>query len=137
MWHRCRFVSQGNFRMGTLSIIVCFYTHCSLIHWFIFLWSNYILTSCSFYTFSRLIEVKEIIVVCDPSYKDIFEGFRSLSSLLFSSHSLTFWTLADFLCIAYCCYLTLFYPVGSSTGGDIQTKVFCFLRNQREYSCGT
>ncbi|KAL4625152.1 hypothetical protein ACB092_05G003800 [Castanea dentata] len=30
----------------------------------------------SFYTFSRLIEVKEIIVVCDPSYKDIFEGSK-------------------------------------------------------------
>ncbi|KAH1056342.1 hypothetical protein J1N35_034407 [Gossypium stocksii] len=27
----------------------------------------------SFYTFSRMIEVKEIVVVCDPSYKDIFE----------------------------------------------------------------
>ncbi|KAJ3678111.1 hypothetical protein LUZ60_001914 [Juncus effusus] len=27
----------------------------------------------SFYTFSKMIEVKEIIVVCDPSYKDIFE----------------------------------------------------------------
>ncbi|XP_065627471.1 2-C-methyl-D-erythritol 4-phosphate cytidylyltransferase, chloroplastic [Quercus suber] len=30
----------------------------------------------SFYTFSQLIEVKEIIVVCDPSYKDIFEGTK-------------------------------------------------------------
>ncbi|XP_042983413.1 2-C-methyl-D-erythritol 4-phosphate cytidylyltransferase, chloroplastic-like [Carya illinoinensis] len=29
----------------------------------------------SLYTFSQLIQVKEIIVVCDPSYKDIFEGF--------------------------------------------------------------
>ncbi|GMY04928.1 2-C-methyl-D-erythritol 4-phosphate cytidylyltransferase, chloroplastic isoform X1 [Fagus crenata] len=28
----------------------------------------------SLYTFSQLIEVKEIIVVCDPSYQDIFEG---------------------------------------------------------------
>ncbi|BBG96257.1 NADH dehydrogenase ubiquinone [Prunus dulcis] len=27
----------------------------------------------SFYTFSQMTEVKEIIVVCDPSYKDIFE----------------------------------------------------------------
>ncbi|KAG8491032.1 hypothetical protein CXB51_014172 [Gossypium anomalum] len=27
----------------------------------------------SLYTFSRMIEVKEIVVVCDPSYKDIFE----------------------------------------------------------------
>ncbi|MED6131177.1 hypothetical protein PIB30_007472 [Stylosanthes scabra] len=27
----------------------------------------------SFYTFSHMVEVKEIIVVCDPSYKDIFE----------------------------------------------------------------
>ncbi|KAL5789127.1 hypothetical protein ACOSQ2_004015 [Xanthoceras sorbifolium] len=27
----------------------------------------------SFYTFSRMTEVKEIVVVCDPSYKDIFE----------------------------------------------------------------
>jgi hypothetical protein len=28
-------------------------------------------------------EVKEIIVVCDPSYKDIFEGSRSLSLSVF------------------------------------------------------
>ncbi|RYR31465.1 hypothetical protein Ahy_B01g056256 isoform H [Arachis hypogaea] len=33
----------------------------------------------SFYTFSRMVEVKEIIVVCDPSYKDIFEGRRELT----------------------------------------------------------
>ncbi|KAL0549757.1 hypothetical protein IC582_014245 [Cucumis melo] len=30
----------------------------------------------SLYTFSRLIEVKEIIVVCDPSYQDIFEDTK-------------------------------------------------------------
>ncbi|KAL1334417.1 hypothetical protein AAHE18_11G175600 [Arachis hypogaea] len=30
----------------------------------------------SFYTFSRMVEVKEIIVVCDPSYKDIFEDAK-------------------------------------------------------------
>ncbi|PNY17466.1 2-c-methyl-d-erythritol 4-phosphate cytidylyltransferase chloroplastic-like [Trifolium pratense] len=30
----------------------------------------------SFYTFSRMLEVKEIIVVCDPSYKDIFEDVK-------------------------------------------------------------
>ncbi|KAI3408631.1 uncharacterized protein J3R85_020133 [Psidium guajava] len=30
----------------------------------------------SFYTFSRMREVKEIIVVCDPSYKDIFEDTK-------------------------------------------------------------
>ncbi|KAL5704793.1 2-C-methyl-D-erythritol 4-phosphate cytidylyltransferase [Ranunculus cassubicifolius] len=30
----------------------------------------------SFYTFSRMVEVKEIVVVCDPSYKDIFEDAR-------------------------------------------------------------
>ncbi|KAK2406362.1 2-C-methyl-D-erythritol 4-phosphate cytidylyltransferase, chloroplastic [Trifolium repens] len=30
----------------------------------------------SFYTFSRMIEVKEIIVVCDPSYNDIFEDVK-------------------------------------------------------------
>ncbi|KAJ8460912.1 hypothetical protein OPV22_033838 [Ensete ventricosum] len=27
----------------------------------------------SFYTFSQMTEVKEIVVVCDPSYKDVFE----------------------------------------------------------------
>ncbi|XP_038984264.1 2-C-methyl-D-erythritol 4-phosphate cytidylyltransferase, chloroplastic isoform X1 [Phoenix dactylifera] len=32
----------------------------------------------SFYTFSQMSEVKEIVVVCDPSYKDIFEGSESL-----------------------------------------------------------
>ncbi|OAY31855.1 hypothetical protein MANES_14G146200v8 [Manihot esculenta] len=30
----------------------------------------------SFYTFSKLIEVKEIVVVCDPSYQDIFEDTK-------------------------------------------------------------
>ncbi|KAF9587178.1 hypothetical protein IFM89_039618 [Coptis chinensis] len=30
----------------------------------------------SFYTFSRMVQVKEIVVVCDPSYKDIFEDAR-------------------------------------------------------------
>ncbi|OVA15477.1 2-C-methyl-D-erythritol 4-phosphate cytidylyltransferase [Macleaya cordata] len=29
-----------------------------------------------FYTFSCMIEVKEIVVVCDPSYKDVFEENR-------------------------------------------------------------
>ncbi|XP_051135393.1 2-C-methyl-D-erythritol 4-phosphate cytidylyltransferase, chloroplastic [Andrographis paniculata] len=30
----------------------------------------------SFYTFSKMPEVKEIVVVCDPSYQDIFEDAR-------------------------------------------------------------
>lgn len=30
----------------------------------------------SLYTFSQMIEVKEIVVVCDPSYKDIFEDTK-------------------------------------------------------------
>lgn len=30
----------------------------------------------SFYTFSRMAEVKEIIVVCDPSYRDVFEDSK-------------------------------------------------------------
>ncbi|KAK6139512.1 hypothetical protein DH2020_026743 [Rehmannia glutinosa] len=30
----------------------------------------------SFYTFSKMPEVKEIVVVCDPSYQDIFEGAK-------------------------------------------------------------
>ncbi|TKY53859.1 2-C-methyl-D-erythritol 4-phosphate cytidylyltransferase [Spatholobus suberectus] len=30
----------------------------------------------SFYTFAHMVEVKEIIVVCDPSYKDIFEDAK-------------------------------------------------------------
>jgi hypothetical protein len=48
------------------------------------------LTSCSLYTFSQLIEVKEIIVVCDPSYKDVFEGFISpLSLSLTHTHNLS------------------------------------------------
>lgn len=37
---------------------------------------SHALFPCSFYTFSRMIEVKEIVVVCDPSYKDIFEGLH-------------------------------------------------------------
>jgi 2-C-methyl-D-erythritol 4-phosphate cytidylyltransferase len=41
-----------------------------------------ILILCSFYTFSRMLEVKEIIVVCDPSYNDIFEGFSPLVSFI-------------------------------------------------------
>jgi hypothetical protein len=100
------------------------------------------LNSCSLYTFSQLIEVKEIIVVCDPSYKDVFEGFRSPLSLSLSlSLSLTL-TLAcvrvvGFLCIKCICHLTMFYTAGSSTIKDIQSNVFLFLRNQREDLCGT
>ncbi|RAL52754.1 hypothetical protein DM860_007522 [Cuscuta australis] len=30
----------------------------------------------SFYTFSKVPQVKEIVVVCDPSYKDVFEDAR-------------------------------------------------------------
>ncbi|KAG5525696.1 hypothetical protein RHGRI_032106 [Rhododendron griersonianum] len=30
----------------------------------------------SFYTFSHMIEVKEIVVVCDPSYRDIFQDTK-------------------------------------------------------------
>ncbi|KAI3701942.1 hypothetical protein L6452_27448 [Arctium lappa] len=35
----------------------------------------------SFYTFSRMPEVKEIVVVCDPSYQDIFEDTREKISV--------------------------------------------------------
>uniref|UniRef100_A0A2N9HIQ8 2-C-methyl-D-erythritol 4-phosphate cytidylyltransferase n=1 Tax=Fagus sylvatica TaxID=28930 RepID=A0A2N9HIQ8_FAGSY len=35
----------------------------------------------SLYTFSQLIEVKEIIVVCDPSYQDIFEVIEEIFKL--------------------------------------------------------
>lgn len=38
--------------------------------------------SCSFYTFSKMPEVKEIVVVCDPSYRDIFEGREALSAII-------------------------------------------------------
>ncbi|GJX79086.1 putative RNA-directed DNA polymerase [Tanacetum coccineum] len=34
-----------------------------------------------FYTFSRMPEVKEIVVVCDPSYQDIFEDAREKINL--------------------------------------------------------
>ena len=37
-----------------------------------------------FHTFFHLVQVKEIIVVCDPSYKDIFEGF-SITLVVFLS----------------------------------------------------
>ncbi|KAK8479366.1 hypothetical protein V6N11_027618 [Hibiscus sabdariffa] len=37
----------------------------------------------SLYTFSRMIEVKEIVVVCDPSYKDIFEGDIPFDMMIF------------------------------------------------------
>lgn len=51
---------------------------------------NCIIISYSFYTFSDMVEVKEIIVVCDPSYRDIFEGFNSLSLSLSLSPSYHF-----------------------------------------------
>jgi hypothetical protein len=93
------------------------------------------LNSCSLYTFSQLIEVKEIIGVCDPSYKDIFEGFRSPLSPL--SLSLSCVRVVGFLCIKCICHLTMFYTDGSSTIKDILSNVFLFLRNQREDLCGT
>ena len=48
----------------------------------------------SFYTFSLLPEVKEIIVVCDPSYQDIFEGQRFLS----------FWIIYNWYVFAHASY---------------------------------
>jgi hypothetical protein len=94
------------------------------------------LNSCSLYTFSQLIEVKEIIVVCDPSYKDVFEGFRSPLSLSLTL-TLACVRVVGFLCIKCICHLTMFYTAGSSTIKDIQSNVFLFLRNQREDLCGT
>ncbi|KAF7126637.1 hypothetical protein RHSIM_Rhsim11G0115300 [Rhododendron simsii] len=38
----------------------------------------------SFYTFSHMIEVKEIVVVCDPSYKDIFQEIQTKWLVLLS-----------------------------------------------------
>nr|WLF00990.1 2-C-methyl-D-erythritol 4-phosphate cytidylyltransferase [Santalum album] len=38
----------------------------------------------SFYTFSHMSEVKEVIVVCDPSYKDIFEDTKVNVDLKFA-----------------------------------------------------
>lgn len=35
----------------------------------------------SFFTFSRMSEVKEIVVVCDPSYRDVFEGLKTFIPL--------------------------------------------------------
>nr|XP_027190818.1 2-C-methyl-D-erythritol 4-phosphate cytidylyltransferase, chloroplastic isoform X2 [Cicer arietinum] len=36
---------------------------------------------CSFYTFTQMLEVKEIVVVCDPSYKDVFEDVKGNSQV--------------------------------------------------------
>ncbi|KAM7250449.1 hypothetical protein ACFE04_022332 [Oxalis oulophora] len=35
----------------------------------------------SFFTFSKMVEVKEIVVVCDPSYRDIFEDAKEKISV--------------------------------------------------------
>ncbi|XP_073219917.1 2-C-methyl-D-erythritol 4-phosphate cytidylyltransferase, chloroplastic isoform X2 [Cicer arietinum] len=35
----------------------------------------------SFYTFTQMLEVKEIVVVCDPSYKDVFEDVKGNSQV--------------------------------------------------------
>lgn len=45
------------------------------VHMLAFVGDN-LLEYCSFFTFSRMPQVKEIIVVCDPSYQDIFEGMN-------------------------------------------------------------
>ncbi|MBA0662247.1 hypothetical protein Goklo_006411 [Gossypium klotzschianum] len=60
----------------------------------------------SLYTFSRMIEVKEIVVVCDPSYKDIFEG---LSLSLSHTHTIYMYTTTC-ICmhIHAFCWLTVF-----------------------------
>lgn len=50
--------------------IFCFLNTNIMLFWMIIRPAPY-----SFYTFSRMAEVKEIIVVCDPSYRDVFEGF--------------------------------------------------------------
>lgn len=45
-----------------------------------------------------MVEVKEIVVVCDPSYRDIFEGFFFLSLALvsFVDRVLASWLLIIF-----------------------------------------
>lgn len=36
----------------------------------------------SFFTFLEMNEVKEVVVVCDPFYKDIFEGLEATWAVL-------------------------------------------------------
>lgn len=51
----------------------------------------YIVWHGSFYTFANMAEVSEIVVVCDPSYRDIFEGLWITNRLTIIS--LLFWEL--------------------------------------------
>lgn len=55
---------------------------CEDVSWFNLLGELQHDISCSFYTFSKMPEVKEIVVVCDPSYQDIFEGLYVLSDII-------------------------------------------------------
>lgn len=36
----------------------------------------------SFHTFAKMEEIMEIVVVCDPSYRDIFEGLPLQCSVM-------------------------------------------------------
>lgn len=58
-------------------------------------WISIWCLSCSFYTFSKMPEVKEIVVVCDPSYRDIFEGQNMFLTkyLKTITHSNKYWIM--------------------------------------------
>jgi len=46
-----------------------------------------------------MVEVKEVIVVCDPSYNDVFEGFPPpLALVSFANDVLPSWLLMLFFC---------------------------------------
>jgi len=52
-------------------------------------WDPGIPILCSFHTFFHMFEVKEVIVVCDPSYRDVFEGLPPpLALISFANHVL-------------------------------------------------
>ncbi|MFS8034710.1 putative 2-C-methyl-D-erythritol 4-phosphate cytidylyltransferase [Helianthus anomalus] len=72
--HLCTgcFVCYALFEAGVhlcIPILLCFYAMLCCFY-------PTILSCCYFYTFSWMSEVKETVVVCDPSYRDIFEDAK-------------------------------------------------------------
>lgn len=88
----------------------------------------------SFYTFARLPEVKEIVVVCDPSYQDIFEGTKPFICLANDSTCmhvpLAFISIMNFLLVAgQTMWLTL-----DRCQSEDQLKI-CFARKGEARFC--
>lgn len=98
-------------------------------------WYLIVLVSYSFYTFSRLPEVKEVVVVCDPSYQDIFEGMKPLmcsSDGTYISAPIVFISIMNFVLVAF---QTKWLTLDRCQSEDPSGLEICFARKGEARFC--